>query len=352
MLDFLNRAYSDGYAGVSIWSYQYPGCPDADLPMVNPDGSWRAVCYTIQNWSYQPAPVVTAFAPASGVPGTAVVITGQNLTNATAVSLNGTAAAFTVNSATQISLTVPAGATTGPFSVTTPGGTVQSTGSFAVQAPAANLPIYLDSLLNGFQDYSWATVNDANTSPVYAGSDAISVSAVQYSAFWPYHAPFATGPYASLNFWIYAGAGGAPGLEVNGVVNSLAAGTYVLPALTANTWTQFNIPLASLGVASITDCEGFWFYSTAAETIAFDLDSIQLNVASPPTLSLQPAAKPAGSVVIQLGGLTGQSYWLETSTNLINWTSISTNTLISASLNITNTVNPALSREYWRVVQP
>ena len=77
-------------------------------------------------------PVVSAVTPGSGGPGTAVNLTGNGFTGATAVAFNGTAATFTVTSDTQISATVPAGASTGPITVTTPAGTGTSPSSFTV----------------------------------------------------------------------------------------------------------------------------------------------------------------------------------------------------------------------------
>lgn len=75
---------------------------------------------------------VSSLAPTSGVPGTRITITGKGFTGATAVNFNGTSTAFTVDSATQITARIPAGATTGTVSVTVPAGTVASSGSVTV----------------------------------------------------------------------------------------------------------------------------------------------------------------------------------------------------------------------------
>ena len=84
------------------------------------------------------APKITAFTPISGPVGTSVTIQGKSLTGATAVAFNGTnASTYTVNSATQITATVPTGATTGPISVTTPGGLAISAASFTLTTTAS-----------------------------------------------------------------------------------------------------------------------------------------------------------------------------------------------------------------------
>jgi hypothetical protein len=47
---------------------------------------------------------------------------------------------------------------------------------FVTAPPQDNLPIYNDNLVNGFQNWSWATVNMTNTSPVHSGIYSISVT--------------------------------------------------------------------------------------------------------------------------------------------------------------------------------
>ena len=76
------------------------------------------------------SPRITGFTPTSGRAGTRVTITGANFSGATAVTFNGVAATFLVNSATQITARVPAGATAGPIVVTTPAGTATGPGIF------------------------------------------------------------------------------------------------------------------------------------------------------------------------------------------------------------------------------
>jgi len=78
-------------------------------------------------------PAILNFDPTSGQVGTSVTITGTSFTGATGVAFGGVAAtAFSVNSDTQITATVPTGAKTGKISVKTPGGTATSSGTFTV----------------------------------------------------------------------------------------------------------------------------------------------------------------------------------------------------------------------------
>jgi hypothetical protein len=75
------------------------------------------------------APTITDFAltagppPVGNAPDKGVTISGTNFVNVTDVKIGGVSAPFTVNTATQLTATVPQNAVTGPITVTTASGT-------------------------------------------------------------------------------------------------------------------------------------------------------------------------------------------------------------------------------------
>jgi uncharacterized repeat protein (TIGR03803 family) len=82
---------------------------------------------------FRVTPVVLSFNPTSGPVGTPIVITGNSLKGATAVTFGGVKATVkNVDSYTQITATVPAKAKSGKIQVTTPGGTADSPTAFTV----------------------------------------------------------------------------------------------------------------------------------------------------------------------------------------------------------------------------
>jgi len=120
------------------------GCPDGNTPYTGliqaTDGEFYGTTPsggpngngTVFSLSVDLGPFVET-QTASGRVETAVTILGSNLTGSTSVTFNGTAATFTVVSASEITTTVPAGATTGFVEVTTPGGTLTSNKKFTVK---------------------------------------------------------------------------------------------------------------------------------------------------------------------------------------------------------------------------
>ena len=122
------------FSGLNMAGYTAPAITDLDgdglLDMLV-GGSDGALRHFEQ---LPPAPTITSFTPTSGPVGTQVTITGTNLTGATAVTVNGTAATLGANTATSLAFTVGMGSTTGAVSVTTPGGTATG-GTFTVTVP-------------------------------------------------------------------------------------------------------------------------------------------------------------------------------------------------------------------------
>ena len=118
------------------------GCPDgesANALTQDTNGTFYGTAYagganklgTVFSLSVGLGPFVET-QTTSGAVGAAVTILGTGLTGATSVTFNGAAAAFTVVSSSEITSTVPAGATTGTVQVVTPGGTLSSISPFQV----------------------------------------------------------------------------------------------------------------------------------------------------------------------------------------------------------------------------
>jgi RHS repeat-associated protein len=124
---------------------------------------------------YMPPPQISSFTPASGLPGTTVTIQGAGFDpepDYNAVKFNGIYADRVTSATTsEISAVVSAGASTGRISVTTGGGTVQSTTDFSVLAVTAIEVIPTSaglSLGQSLQAQAVATLSDGTSRDVTA----------------------------------------------------------------------------------------------------------------------------------------------------------------------------------------
>lgn len=99
------------------------GTGTQQVSVVTPGGTTANTA--ADDYTYVPVPTVTNVSPGAGpaAGGTSLTVTGTNLTGATSVTVGGAAASFSVDSATQITATTPAGAAgTADVRVTTAGG--------------------------------------------------------------------------------------------------------------------------------------------------------------------------------------------------------------------------------------
>ena len=265
------------------------------------------------------APVITSFSPVSGPVGTSVAITGTGFTGATAVTFNGTAATYTVNSATSLTVTVPAGATSGTIAVATPAGTATSATSFCVQ--------YAATTSGGSRCGSGTVVLAASGAPAggtyayYAaatGGAALGTGASfttpSLSATTRYYVGITTGsgnnacegPRTAVTATINAvptaivSAGGPTTFCQGGSVVLTASGGSTYLWSTGATTASITVSAAGSYTATATNAAGCSATSNAVAVVVNPLPSINLAVGGPTTFC------QGGSVVLTASG--GSTY--------------------------------------------
>jgi len=110
---------------------------DGKLYGVTPTGGpypGAGVIFSLDIGLAKPLPQVSSLFPSSGPVGQKVLLWGNYLLGATSVTFNGTPATNVVSTSKRsVRATVPAGATTGPVTITTANGSYTTTQSFTVQ---------------------------------------------------------------------------------------------------------------------------------------------------------------------------------------------------------------------------
>jgi alpha-N-arabinofuranosidase len=151
--------------------------------------------------------------------------------------------------------------------------------------PVNGMSIYQDALNNGWNNWSWASVNTGSATTVHTGSSAIAVTADGYEALYLQHPALPTDAYESLKFWIHGGATGGQTLNVVALRSGTGQPAVTIGPLAAGAWQEFVIPLAQLGIANISDLDGLWLQENAGVTQpTFFVDDIHLEFAPPPSL--------------------------------------------------------------------
>jgi hypothetical protein len=160
-----------------------------------------------------------------------------------------------------------------------------------------NSVIYADGLQNGWDNWSWATNNIYNTSPVHSGTDSISANCGYYQAVALENAGFFTGAYTNLSLWMNGGAAGGQVITIVALVGGNQGPNYTLPALTPNTWQQFNIPLTALDAGGNSDLTEIYIWNYSPNTLpVFYIDDISLTGSGAP-----PPPNPTNYIGIDAG---------------------------------------------------
>ncbi len=223
-------------------------------------------------------PTISGFSPSSGVIGSTVTITGTTLTGATAVTINGVSATITLNTATQIDVTVPANATTGLISVTTPSGTVNSSTSFTVLPnitgfSSSSGAVGVSRTINGtaFTGATSVTFNGVSAGFSVVSSTSITATVPSGATTGPVAVTTAAGTATSAsNFTVtpsissFAPTSGAEGVSVTingqaftGATNVAFNGTNASFTFVSNTQLTATVPVgATTGTIVVTTPSG------------------------------------------------------------------------------------------------
>ena len=178
-------------------------------------------------------------------------------------------------------------------------------------APAtSDLLIYDDALQNSFEDWSWAPHSLSNASPVYSGTNSISISfATNFDGVWFVKNP---GPainlsnYTDLRFAIHGG--GVGGQQLSIIVGdtagsgatfptaSVSLSTYLPGGPVANQWSVVTIPLSAFGLSAFGNIV---FQSDVnGSQPTFYVDDIRLiGNATPPVTSAIVRIQQNGSAI-------------------------------------------------------
>ncbi len=333
------------------------GASTGSVVVTTPGGTSNGVAFTV----IPPAPTLSSLSPTSGPVGTSVVITGTNLAGATAVSFNGTAVTFIVNSATQITATVPAGATTGNVTVTTPGGTSNGL-PFAVSAPAPTLsslsptsgPVGASVVITGTNLTGATVVSFNGTAATFTVNSATQITATVPAGSTTGNLTVTT-PGGTSNGLPFTVLPPAPALS-NLSPPSGPVGTSVTITgtnLTGATAVSFGGSSASFVVNSATQITatvpaGASTGLVTVTTTGGTSNGITFTVTAPaPTLTgISPASGPVGTSVTLTGtsftGATGVSFNGTAATFTVNSaTSISTTVPAGASTGNVTVATPS-----------
>lgn len=282
--------YKDSIAipGATATAVTFPSVALADagafmVVVSNPLGTANSSTATLT--VKPPTPVITGFSPGSGTVGSLVTLTGSGFAGATAVKFNGvSAASYIVGSATQITVTVPAGATTGRITVTTPGGTATSGSNFTVY-PVPTISSFSPGAGSvGSRVTLYGSGFSAGAAVTFKGIAASSVSwlsATQLSAIVPSAAT--TGP-----------------IQVTTPGGSAVSGVFrVTPNISG-----FTPGSGRVGTAVTVTGTGF----TGATAVAFNGKAAAFTVISPTTLITGvPVGATLGRITVTTPGGTATS---------------------------------------------
>lgn len=182
----------------------------------------------------------------------------------------------------------------------------------------ADLVIYDDALQNSFEDWSWGGgSNFANTAPVHAGSQSISLAGNNFNAVSMVDpgAGLSVSAWPTLHLWIHGGSGSGQQFTLflqNTVTSAQASkplNTYITGGgPSAGTWKEVTVPLAS-AFPSITQFDRIDIQSDSAgtqPTVYFDDIALRGNALPDPIFAngFEGSGPPGSNLLVQENGVS------------------------------------------------
>ena len=232
-------------------------------------------------------PTITTLSSSSGCQGaTGIVITGTNFLGVSAVNFNGVSASHVVNSATQITATVPMSATNGNITVTTSGGTATSPSSFIVNSePAVSITGSSSVCVGGTTTLSpttggtWASSN-SGLATVTNGGIVTGVAAGAPTFIFTLTSTGCAKTTSAVT------VNALPAVSITGGSVICVGGTTTLSPTTGGTWISNNA-----AVASVTNGGIVTGVSAGSATFTFTNSTTGcVNTSSSVTVTSSPAA--------------------------------------------------------------
>ena len=129
------------------------------------------VTITVASAASPTLPSISAFTPATGLPGAAVIISGNNFIPPITVKFNGIIATVSNATTTSITTSVPVGATSGPISITSNDKNILTATNFIVStvAPPPVAEVYFEDNMNNVT----IEANSNNSNLLFKGWDAL-----------------------------------------------------------------------------------------------------------------------------------------------------------------------------------
>jgi hypothetical protein len=232
-------------------------------------------------------PAIISFTPTSALPGSEVIITGENFSTTAAdneVAFNGVAATVSSASATELTVAVPATASTGKITVTVNGKTATSSADFLV----------LQTTLTNFSP----TSGSVGTEVIITGTNFSATPSENVVKFNGAAATVSAATSTQLTVTV-------PAEATTGKITVTVNGKTVTSAndfsITTPTITEFFPPIAATGIS--VKIKGTNFSSIAANNIVkFNGTSATVTAASATELTVTvPGGASTGTLTVKVG---------------------------------------------------